>query len=457
MLYENNLSADSIIDNWEKDRFSIFNILLSENDCKNIWSPISSTINCSCNSSCINAYNISGSCKGCIIISRLFVGEKIIPNKEFKIDYGKYSNYKYILNQYSFTNSDSYLLKQYKLTTSPKNIGQLIISNFQMMQSCESLFTTLIDSSNFYLNKGIILENYFIISCILEGYLKKSNFPTFPLQKWLYSCNGTVNIISELPFLKKEGEEEEKEENYVINILLQLVSTLHLLSNYGFIHSKPSNEFLILNNKECEYDYDGIKIKSPITLHLNPSCYSSINISNKRLYFNSDIRETTFNLLEMPTIEVLPFLDFNNVSSSFCKASTNTKEKIGIPMCNKYSSVYRSCYLIGENNIGTFKKCIIEYGLPIFYSSYELYSFLIAFLKSNENNLKYLLSNFKLFDIWKKLWYDKEYDKVINELLNLNSELSSDDILIFLSKYHLRCDALHFFWNSLKNLIIIKS
>ena len=442
MFYENNTTASDIIDNWSIDRKSIFDNLNTNKTCDNIWSPISINNKCKCDSTCINAYTIENSCKGCIIVSRLFPNENIVQNKIINIDVGKYSKSKFIFNSYKFTDSTTYALKDYKTTQIPKISGSFIIKELQMMQSCEMNFNTLLNSFDFYVNKGILLENYFIISCIVENYLLLNNMPTLPLSKWLYLCNGSVNIISEVI-----DTFDITDDSILLHILLQLVSTLDLLSKYAFMHASPSMESIIISNKVCNYTYDSINIISPITIRLNPSCYSSININGKRLYYDSNVNIPTLQIDELPYIEILPYINLDQKSEYKCIYESH------VPMCSKYSVIQKTAYLIGEKNIEAFKICMRNYGLPLFYSSLDIYSFLIGLLKNNNNFFfKTLSKNLLLYNIWIQLWLKDEYGKLIDEFLLLPCELSANDILLFLSKYHLRCDALKFLWNSLKNI-----
>lgn len=78
-------------------------------------------------------------------------------------------------------------------------------------------------------------------------------------------------------------------------IFLQMVTLLHYLNQFLFVHLSPCSKMLLFQNQNVEYDYHNIKVKSPITLKLTHLMKSSLtlNTANKTLNLRSLILDKT--------------------------------------------------------------------------------------------------------------------------------------------------------------------
>lgn len=448
MFYEEYQTINSILEKWDNDRLKIFEYLYSNININkelktNIWlnSDISNNNNCECDSNnCVNMFS-NNNCKGCLLLSRLFIKnlkDKFCIKKE-----GKYNNNCYNINQTKISDYDkNYELSEYKLTKIPFENSKTIINKIQMLGNCENQFNTIINDTNFLYTKGCFVEHYFIISCIIEKYLIENNNPCIPTIKWIYQCNGKINTISR----NYELIENDINNNFKIEllngILLQLISILNILHTYGFIHGSPTFNSIVLENKICDYKYLTKNIKCEYTMHLNPSAYSSININNKRLFFfNKQFNQ--INNFENLNIEIITYLskDINHKISCIYESK--------IPCIDKFKKISKTCYKIDINNWKIYQENI-NIGIPLFHSSLELYSFLISLLKLN-NYYYYniLLTSLELLELWKQMWINNNYDEIMDSFFKLSDNPTSTEILIFLSNYYLRCDGLSFFTDTL--------
>jgi hypothetical protein len=446
MIYDEYNSINSILDEWNNERLKIFEYLneTSDQNIENIWKKgnISNVNNCECNSNnCLNF--LTNKCKGCYFLTRLFIQDW---NKDFFIEVdGKYSGNCYSINRTKIGQDTNYKLSNYKLTKFPGENSKELLEKIQMINNCETLFSSIINSTSFFYTKGCFIEHFFVISCIIERYLTLDNFPTIPSVKFLYQCNGSVNTVSKKYLFNKDNFfinlTEEYENSLLIGILLQLTSTLYFLNTKGFIHGLPTFESIDFEEKICNYTYLGKEINCELTLHINPSIFSSINVRNKRLFFNNKqlMKIDNFDSL---SIDIKTYLSKNIENKISCTYDSK------IPCIDKFKKIAKTCYKIG-NNWDIYKKNI-SMGIPLFHSSFELYSFLISLLKyQNGYFLKILHKNLKLTEVWKQMWIENNYEEVMLNFKNLPNNPSSTDILIFLSNYYLRCDGMNFFMESL--------
>ena len=429
------LSADNIIDKWKTDRENIYDNIVN-NKIFNIWSNISDSNNCSCDSNC-NTNLLSNVCQGCKLTSRLFKSNIIIPNSDFKINIGKYINCEFCFKKVTVDNSK---LEKYEKDVFSVKYGKKIIEQIQLMSSCENNFTTLINSTNFFVSKGSFIEHYFVMSCILEQYLK--GLPTIPVIKWLYQCNNSINCIEEKINTININEISS------LDILLQLIPTLKILSEKFFTHGSPTINSLIFEKKPCSFNYLGKNITSTFSLRFLPSCYSSINVSNNRLFFNNSILSYKFyDMDSFPQIFIKQRLSLDIDSIYNCTYSNQL-----IPCLPTYNKIYKTCYKIGKD-YELFYSYVSNYGLPLFYSSFDLYCFLISLLIQPSFFYDFM-SNLKLELIWKELWNTDEYTLVMTSLSLLNPKSTYFEILKFLSNFDLRCDGINFFWENLQKVLV---
>ena len=280
------------------------------------------------------------------------------------------------------------------------------------------------------------------MSCIIEFYLNVYSLPSLPTAKWMYQCDGSVNIVEENINLVTDYSTIN-----IYDILLQLSSTLLILSQNAFTYGTPTINSLYFENKACKFSYDSINTTFQTTLRFTPSFNSAINIGYKRFYFNQpQLSSKYFEVDKCPKISIKQILSTDINALYSC-----TYNNIKIPCLPKYNKIYKTCYKIGED-YQTFYSYVTNYGLPLFYSSFDIYSFLVSIL-INPILFNSFMSNLKLELLWKNLWNPDQYDSLMYNLKLLNPLSTAIDILQFLSNYDLRCDAIKYFWETLKTTL----
>ena len=417
------LSANQIINKWNYDRNNICNTF---------------NINSECCCECDFDYGLAlnGSCSNCKILARLFPKGKIVVNNPLEIKVGDHEGKKFILTVFPQNK-----LHSYELQTKPINIGNKILSEYTNMKICETTLISFMDNIE-YLGTKSKLENYIVISTIIEQEFNKINFPLNSIFKWAYSCKNNINIIKEISQIpiKKLYSVDKTKISY--NILLQLVATLHKLNKHAFTHGEPNLKYLSFWNKAVNFEYEGRKIKSTFGLSIDPSYYSSISLDdNKRLYYLGTIVDQSVNYENLPDIIAKPFLTKNR-PSTICSLSNSN-------CTNNYLKIRSVGYKINKK---TFMSYVRYLGIPLFYSSFDLYSYFISLMCVNEfYNEVIAPGNNKLLKIWEQLWLPDEYEKVSQQLVifRQKNKTEFEDILNFLSNFHLRCDALELTWESL--------
>ncbi len=195
--------------------------------------------------------------------------------------------------------------------------------------------------------------------------------------------------------------------------------------------------------------YEGVDIKSRTTLSISPSGFSSISSGKMRIYHPGGIAQKSRIHDHLPQIEVKPFLTSNKGGGcKKCVESNTLDEK----HCTDYYSRVRAVgYKIRDKN--SFIPYIRHLGIPLFYSSFDLYAFFISLMCSS-NFYEEVMTDSLLLQIWQQLWIPSEYDIMMASFVTfrLQENMNFNLILDFLSSYHLRCDALECTWNSIKNL-----
>uniref|UniRef100_A0A6C0AFB4 Uncharacterized protein n=1 Tax=viral metagenome TaxID=1070528 RepID=A0A6C0AFB4_9ZZZZ len=439
-------SSEQIFKRWETDRYKISRTITAsekdKNNLNNVWEGIiPQDPNCKCKIK--NPYIKSETCIACLTISRLFVNGESISEVPFSIKLGKYAGKKFIIKKFTKSNS-----KSYKLTDKPINLGQKILKEFDEIQKCETNFPSQINDVLFFKNKGIYIENYALISCFLEKELKKVNFPLSPTFRWIFECANDINIVEEIYDIEKLDDlyKSKKKTNISKGIIVQLFSILHYLNNYAFTHGNPNVEHLKFEKKTAKYTYDGIDINFPFSLTINPSSSSSISSINDdeniiRIYNPGNLNEKNISFSTLPKIEIQPFVNYKKKEDCGCEIpSTNT---------NEYTKNRTICYKIGKNPT-SFLGYVKNLGIPLFYSSFDIYSFFVS-LMCNDNFYNDVLKNTELLNLWKNLWNPKEYNDIMEDFENLRHNKIS--IPHFLGQYFLRCDALEITWDGVKKMM----
>lgn len=417
-----------IIDRWEFDRENIYKNLLEEN-LNFLWGSVASDIqkikslkNCRC--------------IPCKILSKFFVKD-IEYDTIINIRSGKYKNKKFVAQRF-FNTLSSYVksVEQFQLLN-------MIFKNYSMINICESDFENSIDHVQFYKSKGIDTEHYAFISCIIEKEMKKENFPLFPRFKWIYRCDRNFVIVNEISKLKLEEiyfncHNNNNKIEVTKEILIQIVSTLHFLNKFSFTHGNPKISYINIENSETSFVYDNFVVNSSYLISISPSNFSSISFETEdfkkiRIYHPGNIYENRIDFNKIPNVSFKPFV--SSVSNRFCKCKKNG-------LCiSDYLEKRIISYKI-ENDILPYIKYL---GIPLFHSSYDLYSFLIEFMYIKDFKIS-VVNDEVLSNIWKQLWLKDEYEEI---MLKFENEYDPN----FLKNFHLRCDALNITWESIKNCL----
>ena len=105
-------------------------------------------------------------------------------------------------------------------------------------------------------------------------------------------------------------------------------------------------------------------------------------------------------------------------------------------------------YKIG-NQIENFTKLRNFYGVPICHDSFDFVLFLTCLVINN--NFIYF-NQCKEYQIWKGLWMKEEYP-ILTEDLKKISVNNYKNIINILKKYHIRFDAVEYFYQSILKFI----
>jgi hypothetical protein len=456
-------SADQIINRWNIDRY----LLAKSVSTTHLVDPFSNIL--SKDDSCKCQLGIGGkpftlpkTCAGCLISSRLYHKGDIIPDQEFTINFGTHVGLKLKLITFKKGINLSCGLKGYSISKLNQHDRSQIIQELSQMRACENSFNIHVQNTIFWESEGA-LDQYIMVSSFLEHEFEKVGIPVTPIFKWAFQCDCNINIIDEVPSLGRGTFDEIRAENkYLSNkflipeisegIILQLVSTLHFLSTYAFVHSNPCLHYLGFSKTPVNYIYDGVTISSKIGLRLIPSGCSSISAADDkeiiRIYHPGSLLIQSADYTQVPKIETMPFITLNN-SSSKCSSTKKSKKLLNNPCMSEYLNISTVCYKIG--NVNNFEHYIRHLGIPLFYSSFDLYCFFTALMCEElfYNSVK----GSKLANLWKKLWLPNEYSDMMINLRIFQEKKEPPQfkkILIFLSKYYLRCDAVNFIWAELK-------
>ena len=303
--------------------------------------------------------------------------------------------------------------------------------------------------------------------------MTKVGIPCIPTFRWIWNCCGTFNIVEKVTqlgrgSLDKIVETPDYTENYkssngeyrkynplkslsVRGIVGQLLATLHYLKSYNFTHGNPSIESLAFSRAATSFTYDDTLIVSPFTMFMIPSGLSSISIKEDpknvvRIYHpgNNENISYTGNFASITSSVFL------NVNYSY--GSCDPRNKNVVPCLPSYEKDVTIGYKIGKE-YDYVSQYIQKLGVPLFYKSYDLYAFLIS-LMINPAFRDGIILDQPLYDLWKTMWDPKEYTILMSDIDEYNlkgkTTFTSKEILVFLSNYTLRCDAIDHMWEGYK-------
>jgi hypothetical protein len=465
-------SADDILDRVRVDRSLIFKSIRKMTPCEN-FHPFEKILpideKCMCQGGWgLRPYVNKQFCVGCEIIRRISKGIKIPEDSILTIEYGSYTSH-----TYSIVSCENIFLP-YERSKEYEVLSHILLSKLQSMNIYNPIFKEINDRTFYYSTISPIV-NYINICIILQNKLHKHKFPTVPLFEWAYQCGkntylleifpnmgfGTLeNIIENPDYVRgpksptaRRSHAMTINSNLLISILKQLISTLHFLSNYSYIHGNPNIRHLAFTKKPCYYKYDDVEISAPITLHLIPSNDSSITIENDNgefyRFLNSGYIKTIKeydHILE----KVEPFLGNKLIYED------EIKTKSIIPVLPDLENNLIYGYKIGVCK-SVFKDLLTQKGIPLVNTSFDFYMFMFSLLSEESFYLSFS-EHPELMNLWKDMFKFSEYEDMMNDLKNLRvlespESISFQEIYDVMSKYTFRCDAIQYFWECLKKIV----
>lgn len=317
-----------------------------------------------------------------------------------------------------------------------------------------------------YLGSDPYTNNLFI-NWYIQDELEKINIPHIQHMHIGFVCSdlgfnlyehpdiGRFRHLQEHPnYLTHQGtptakidDTEPLANNVIGGIVLSLFSTFHALSKYDFSHGNPSSKNLLFKDESCSYIYDGVHISCPITLKLVDFYNSGVTVNNKlRLYCKSVLADD--NLLKKPLV---PIIETMTYTPYVYRPRIVEEIKESNPV---KTTIYR---LKDPDN--SFKETILfmyikHLGLPIYQSSFDIYSFMII-LMSEKAFYNALMNNDKLYKLWRNMWLPSEFEIIQDRILDLHEQEDpmkrSDNVIRVLAGLGLRCDMIDYGWTILKS------
>jgi hypothetical protein len=479
------ISANQILDRWSEDRNRLATTFQTEDLSSNLLGATLSCDNrCMCHGGWGAApFSSSQICVGCSVLLRLVPKTRIPETGLVKILVGSYAGSELQIRS-SATEMVAYQHDPYSAS-----MMEILTQKLRAVDSCDPGFLATISKSKIW-SAGSNVTHYIAISSILQQIMLERGIPSIPPFRWAYGCANETFVVDEkfslgignlesvisVPEYVDSPRTPMARSSPVIpltrnvagGILTQLIAILHLLAGHGFVHGEPSLSFLGFSAKKSYFEYDGVKIESPVTMHLIPSPKSSINLKradgHHRLInrISPHMREITS--MKIPVIESRAFL----TTKTGVSGGAGTSER-----CQKPSSPvmagsgFRSpCmeeikqHQVMGYRIGDFKDVFASYvqnsGVPLFHLSFDVYAFMVS-LMMEPSFYRAVHNDLRLKTIWSDLWFHSEYELVEAKLMELRHAddrkiASSKEILNFLAPLNLRCNALDYLWQSLKKV-----
>lgn len=285
-------------------------------------------------------------------------------------------------------------------------------------------------------NRGYSLHDYYNIGTI-------NNFQEFPK---LLSNSGNRSPTA------KADDKSPIDKDVVLGIIVQLVAVLFNLRKYEFSHGDPCTENLKFSDEPMSYYLNGVHITSPVSLYLDGFNKSGCNVIQSSV--QNKLASLTDNQSKIRLYSKSVVADEEMKKRSFSPIVETRQDETLSESVNKANLVYILKDPIKHIKASTMFMYMKHLGLPIFSSSFDLYAFLIVLL--SEKSFYYtLVSSTLLKDFWKKLWVNNDDFQKINDRLKDHhdkaSTINSVKVLQMLADLRLRCDAIDFAWNMIKN------
>ena len=439
MRYDNNL----LFKNMRNENFTVEDILSSDEECrcKMGWG--------------VRPYVNKYFCIPCEMMRRISSSIKVPEDRIIKIEVGKYEGKKIHITSFL----DEY--KKYYNNDSFQEIFDTMINRQVFFELCDNSFIEFHKKTKLYMTDSYMVN--YIFNCIfITNKMMKYKMPNYPDYIWSYYCDKEVKILRNLTvgFNEVMNNETFQVKNkmatahtnlnplkldIVKSILLQLVSSLHFLSKYAFIHGKPNVSELRFTLKPVNYKYDNVAITSPFTLHIQPTINSSLSFETDK----GNIVRLGYNPNPIITDNFEFPINNREIIVNFYKTDKTTKDVI--PMLPEIADKMTFCYKVGENNKRNFIKFTNNYAIPFMQSSFDFYCFIISLMCEDSFYVTFI-EDIQMQRIWYNLWFAPEYEKMMEDLAKLktNINVGHDDIINMVSRYTLRTDAIKFFWEFLK-------
>lgn len=395
-------------------------------------------------------------CVGCELMRRIFTTIKVPESKIVTIEVGKYLGKKIKINTY---NKHKY--EKYEKCSYQTSIMKILSTKEHEMFLLDKSFNKIYNNTTVYSTDSPV-SNYINTCVFINNKLHKYRIPTLTPFEWSFECGNNIHIIEPLTmnFIEVSSISELQKNSklptaqtkvnslntdIVISVLKQLISLLHFLSKYSFIHGYPNIDFLRFLHKPCSYKYNDVLIDSPITLLLKPSfltsfAYETDEGKNVRLVISKCSKNLT-------SIDKFP-VESTDIIINY-KKSSSSNHNYEIPILPEIENNLVYTYKIGRE-LPNFINFMQNHGMPLLHSSFEFYCFLVALLCEHSFYTSFMEHDV-LCNIWYNLWKTSEYDSVSEGLnaLSLIDHVDHDSIVKFVSRFHLRSDGLKYFWDCL--------
>jgi hypothetical protein len=474
------VSATQILDRWNLDRSCLATAFHEEDLGSNILGHTLSHDNrCMCHGGWGAApFSSSQICVGCSVLLRLVPKTRIPESGLVKVLVGSYAGSELQIR------SSSNEMTKYQHDPYSAAMMEVLTQKLRAVDSCDPGFLSTISSSKIW-SAGSNVTHYIAISSIIQQIMREKNFPSLPPFRWAYGCANETFVVDE-KFSLGIGNLESviSIAEYVDSprtpmarsspvipltrsvaggILTQLIAILHLLAGHGFVHGEPSLSFLGFSAKKSYFEYDGVKIESPVTMHLIPSPKSSINLQRKdghhRLINRILPHMKEVSSMKVPVIESKTFLTSKRIVTEARCQKPRSPAMAGAGFRSPCMEEVREHQVMGYR-IGEFKGAFSNYvqnsGVPLFHLSFDVHAFLVS-LMMEPSFYRAVHNDPQLKTIWSDLWFRSEYELVEAKLMELRHAddrriASSKEILDFLAPLNLRCNAIDYLWKSLKSV-----
>jgi hypothetical protein len=294
--------------------------------------------------------------------------------------------------------------------------------------------------------------NEVLVSWLVDSKLKMQGLPSGSRLLYAFYCRDTGYCVYTTPSI---GKIEDLQTDKFVNetgrspqakaetwaplkietskaILQQLVATLKYLKQFDFIHGNPTLDSLVFYEEPCAYKYEDVRVVSPLTIGLRMDGKSSISTAEGRVY---GLDQGDRVALETTTLQLNPMTSY-----------------LGDPELDDRQTVVHSSngrfvttYKLDRHNIRLFRS-LLRMGVPVFASSFELYSFFVV-LMCHYPFYESVIRSEQLSAVWRSIWSPEDYERV-NASIKEQHHKECDLEKVLVNK-HLRCDALDVVWSVL--------